>query len=418
MRRLRFNDEDDEAGGLTTTANGRDSESAPVVQSKHTDAGAAPMMHRVFQGVSSQSTTLVQQQQQQQDYPETIPADWFDIRNMWRPHAVGPPCRSLLEATLPVAASFTQLFECTASPVAATVAATVGTTLSTCHQEGAATANTGMEPAMYINNELFENPLPLLRKQMLIATLQSMSRQPDANVRSNELAVATLSVNQSGDFQIPRVAATDTGGHINTEVQTHRNTSIATSSDKSFFDKTATQQNSIRDLFYPQMLSAMPHPAIGVDSVRQVAPNVESTTSQSGSVGLEYHPGDAPEIFPMTLHRLLIDLEQSPKEDDIAVFIMPHGRSFIVKDTQRFETDIMPRYFPRMKRFASFQRQLNLYNFARLGGMGPARGAYCHEFFVRDHPTLACRMRRTKIKGLFKVPLEKRRNRQPSPQDG
>jgi len=66
MRRLRFNGENDEEGGeLTSKANGRDSESAPVVQSKDTDAGA-PIMHRVYQGVSSQSTTLVLHQQQQQ----------------------------------------------------------------------------------------------------------------------------------------------------------------------------------------------------------------------------------------------------------------------------------------------------------------------------------------------------------------
>ncbi|KAI2493728.1 DNA binding protein [Fragilaria crotonensis] len=120
---------------------------------------------------------------------------------------------------------------------------------------------------------------------------------------------------------------------------------------------------------------------------------------------------DAPEFFPMTLHRLLMDVENDDKKKDIIKFILPLGRSFIVKNIQRFESEIMPLYFPRMKRFASFQRQLNLYNFSRVGGTGPSQTEYCHAKFIRDNPGLVKQMRRTKIKGLFKVPPEKRRYR-------
>jgi hypothetical protein len=61
----------------------------------------------------------------------------------------------------------------------------------------------------------------------------------------------------------------------------------------------------------------------------------------------------------------------------------------------------MPTYFPRMKQFASFQRQLNLYDFKRVTGSGSDKGAYRHELFVRAFPELSKSMKRTKIKGAF-----------------
>jgi hypothetical protein len=53
-----------------------------------------------------------------------------------------------------------------------------------------------------------------------------------------------------------------------------------------------------------------------------------------------------------------------------------------------------------MKTFASFQRQLNLYDFKRIGGRGENRGGYRHKMFVhKDDPALANQMKRTKITG-------------------
>lgn len=109
--------------------------------------------------------------------------------------------------------------------------------------------------------------------------------------------------------------------------------------------------------------------------------------------------GSAHETFPMKLHRLLADLEtRHTNGTDIASFT-PDGLSFLVKDTVEFETKIMPLYFPRMKHFASFQRQLNLYDFQRVGGRTPHKGAYRHDMFLRSLPQLARQMRRTKRKG-------------------
>ena len=100
----------------------------------------------------------------------------------------------------------------------------------------------------------------------------------------------------------------------------------------------------------------------------------------------------------MVLHRALAELELIDGGKSIATFL-PAGRSFYIKNQALFAAHVLPVFFPKMKGFASFQRQLNLYDFRRVGGVGLDRGAYRHELFARDYPAMSCRMRRTKIKG-------------------
>jgi len=57
----------------------------------------------------------------------------------------------------------------------------------------------------------------------------------------------------------------------------------------------------------------------------------------------------------------------------------------------------MPIYFNQTK-FASFQRQLNLYGFRRIT-QGRDKGAYYHESFLRGRRILCQHMKRQKIKG-------------------
>ncbi|KAI2494332.1 DNA binding protein [Fragilaria crotonensis] len=117
--------------------------------------------------------------------------------------------------------------------------------------------------------------------------------------------------------------------------------------------------------------------------------------------GIEQNDVDASillsESFPVKLHRLLLDLQLHDGGAAIASFL-PDGVAFAFHDVHRFETEVMRKYFPRMNKFASFQRQLNLYDFQRISD-GPARGAYCHPSFNRDFPHLCRGMKRTKIKG-------------------
>ena len=101
------------------------------------------------------------------------------------------------------------------------------------------------------------------------------------------------------------------------------------------------------------------------------------------------------EMFPKVLYRLLEDAASS-KYEEIVCFL-PHGRAFIVHDTEKFETIVMPRYF-KMSVWKSFRRQLNLYDFTRIA-CGHDRGSYYHKSFVRGKPELLDSIRRTRLKG-------------------
>ena len=101
------------------------------------------------------------------------------------------------------------------------------------------------------------------------------------------------------------------------------------------------------------------------------------------------------EKFPKVLYQLLVDATKHGNEDIIC--FLPHGRSFILKDIEKFETIVMPKYF-KMSVWKSFRRQLNLYDFTRVT-CGPDRGSYYHKSFVRGKPELLDEIKRTRLKG-------------------
>ena len=105
--------------------------------------------------------------------------------------------------------------------------------------------------------------------------------------------------------------------------------------------------------------------------------------------------------FPQKLLQVLEDLEENGK-GHIASFVGNHGKAFCIHEPEVFAAQVMPHYF-KMGSYASFQRQLNLYEFQRIGE-GPLRGAYHHKSFARDEPHLSVTMKRNKNKG-FARPL-------------
>lgn len=99
--------------------------------------------------------------------------------------------------------------------------------------------------------------------------------------------------------------------------------------------------------------------------------------------------------FPWKVHDML---EKSGTDGiDHIVNWLPHGRAFMVHRPQEFVDRVMPMWFSQTK-FASFQRQLNLYGFRRLT-QGRDKGAYFNENFLRGERGMIQRMSRQKIKG-------------------
>lgn len=105
--------------------------------------------------------------------------------------------------------------------------------------------------------------------------------------------------------------------------------------------------------------------------------------------------GGVLEPFPFKLHRMLESVEAEGMASIVSW--QPHGRSFHVHKPKQFVEKIMPEYFKQTK-ITSFQRQLNIYGFARLI-RGVDAGAYYHELFLRGKPFLCHGMVRVKVKG-------------------
>jgi hypothetical protein len=105
--------------------------------------------------------------------------------------------------------------------------------------------------------------------------------------------------------------------------------------------------------------------------------------------------GGVPVPFPLKLHELLDAIEADGHADVLSW--QPHGRSFRVHKIKEFVEKVMPRYF-RQSKLTSFQRQLNLYGFARIT-KGQDKGGYYHELFLRGKLFLANRIARNKVKG-------------------
>mmetsp|Transcript_28725 Transcript_28725/g.77790 ORF Transcript_28725/g.77790 Transcript_28725/m.77790 type:complete len:473 (-) Transcript_28725:625-2043(-) len=107
--------------------------------------------------------------------------------------------------------------------------------------------------------------------------------------------------------------------------------------------------------------------------------------------------------FPWKLHRILDDADAKGFDDIISW--VPSDNGFKVYKPKVFDTDIMPKYFNHTK-YKSFQRQLNMWGFDRVGS-GPYKGAYLHRYFIRGKPELCDSMQRTKIKGIHSKKLRK-----------
>jgi len=101
--------------------------------------------------------------------------------------------------------------------------------------------------------------------------------------------------------------------------------------------------------------------------------------------------------FPWKLHIMLDAMSKIEGDNKAIVCWQPHGKAFMVHKPKDFVAEVMPHFFNQTK-YASFQRQLNLYGFSRLTH-GPDKGSYFHRCFIRGRRHLCKGMVRQKIKG-------------------
>jgi len=69
------------------------------------------------------------------------------------------------------------------------------------------------------------------------------------------------------------------------------------------------------------------------------------------------------------------------------------GLAFRIHDVDGFTSSVLPKYF-RTKKFSSFQRNLNLYGFAKMR-RGPDTDKYAHQSFTRGNPELLLHIRKS-----------------------
>lgn len=99
--------------------------------------------------------------------------------------------------------------------------------------------------------------------------------------------------------------------------------------------------------------------------------------------------------FPWKCHEMLSAVEMEGLQH--VVSWCPHGRAFKVFNRSLFTELILPRFF-EMKKYPSFQRQLNLYGFQRIS-KGPDKDASYHPMFLKGQPDLIDNITRVQING-------------------
>mmetsp|Transcript_9382 Transcript_9382/g.14036 ORF Transcript_9382/g.14036 Transcript_9382/m.14036 type:complete len:281 (-) Transcript_9382:95-937(-) len=102
--------------------------------------------------------------------------------------------------------------------------------------------------------------------------------------------------------------------------------------------------------------------------------------------------------FPYKLFDLLEHIDKVEPELSHIIAWLPHGRSFLVHKPHEFIKLVLPRFFNQ--KYASFQRQLNLYGFCRITRDCADKNSYYHECFLRRERFLCQGIIRIKINGV------------------
>jgi HSF-type DNA-binding len=221
-------------------------------------------------------------------------------------------------------------------------------------------------------SRMFHSPDPA--RQQLTATRSMMSartqgRQGRSPSVSGELVIgssSTTNPTQSGTRTSVQRTSNIKTNKINSRAGTSLNKSKVLPKSKTVFNTSTVPHPDYRDL-------AMYDPA-NTSLEQAIMPALERPVNSKGT-------------FPVVLHSLLETVETSSYTDTIQW--LPHGRSFVIMDKNRFEKEIIPVFFEGQKQYSSFHRQLNCYGFLRITRPGPDHNSFYHELFLRGRPDLA-----------------------------
>jgi len=119
----------------------------------------------------------------------------------------------------------------------------------------------------------------------------------------------------------------------------------------------------------------------------------------SSNISTPSYPRTGKRGVPQQFARRLYEMIQSEAKlalasSDQNFFICwsQSGLAFRILDVDGFTSSVLPKYF-RTKKFSSFQRNLNLYGFAKVR-RGPDTDMYAHPSFIRGKPELLLHLRK------------------------
>lgn len=119
-------------------------------------------------------------------------------------------------------------------------------------------------------------------------------------------------------------------------------------------------------------------------------PKDQHVSCSSGHVYVVYQPPNlCSHCRSLTIANTYYTLQQ-------IISWMPHGRAWKIHNRELLMTEVVPKYFT-MKKYQSFQRQINGWGFQLLNQAGNDKGAYYHEYFLRGMPHLLVLIQRMPV---------------------
>jgi len=130
----------------------------------------------------------------------------------------------------------------------------------------------------------------------------------------------------------------------------------------------------------PTFVTATPFSAVAVQSTSRVP--IPEPSASPIALPMASNARSPRARFAENLFAIL----EAPEYSDIITWL-PDGKAFVVINTVRFASEILPKAFSPMSQIDSFNRRLLRWNFHRVP-KGPYRGAYCHKFFRKGQKEL------------------------------